>query len=133
MFRTILIALIALIAAMPPTQAAPEKLILGHIGVSGSTLEWTATAVITEIERWQPGRFAIENKGGSTLGGEVDIWEGVKLGTVDLAIVTAAANENRDLTDTEAKAFDDGKTEVRSLDRQIERAEFLAEDERRSL
>lgn len=91
MFRTILIALIALIAAMPPTQAAPEKLILGHIGVSGSTLEWTATAVITEIERWQPGRFAIENKGGSTLGGEVDIWEGVKLGTVDLAIVTAAA------------------------------------------
>lgn len=90
MFSKILIALAALIAVMPLAQAA-QNLILGHIGVSDSSHELAATTVITGMERRLPGRFRIENKGGSTLGGEVDIWEGVKLGTVDLAILTAGA------------------------------------------
>lgn len=90
MFSKILVALTALLAVMPLTQAA-QNLILGHIGVSDSAHELAATTVITGIEHRLPGRFKIENKGGSTLGGEVDIWEGVKLGTVDLAILTAGA------------------------------------------
>jgi Phage capsid family. len=49
------------------------------------------------------------------------------------AIVDTAKNDNgRDLTADEAKTFDDGMAEVRSLDSQIQRAEFLAEDERRA-
>ena len=90
MFRNILVALLALLAVTPLTQAA-QNLILGHIGISDSAHELAATTVISEIERRLPGRFRIENKGGSTLGGEVDIWEGVKLGAVDLAVLTAGA------------------------------------------
>ncbi|WP_374322175.1 phage major capsid protein [Brevundimonas sp.] len=48
------------------------------------------------------------------------------------AIVKTAQTDNRDLTDAEAKTFDDGRAEIRSLDQQIQRAEFLAEDERRA-
>lgn len=49
------------------------------------------------------------------------------------AIVTAAQNDNgRDLTAEETSAFEAGMAEVRSLEKQIERAEFLAEDERRA-
>lgn len=48
------------------------------------------------------------------------------------AIVATAQTENRDLTETETRTFDEGRDEVRSLDAQISRAEFLAEDERRA-
>lgn len=48
------------------------------------------------------------------------------------AIVKTAQTDNRDLTEAEAKTFDDGRAEIRSLDQQIQRAEFLAEDERRA-
>ena len=48
------------------------------------------------------------------------------------AIVDKAANESRDLTSDEATSFDIGQAEIRTLDQQIQRAEFLAEDERRS-
>lgn len=48
------------------------------------------------------------------------------------AIVTKAENDNRDLTAEETQAFDAGQAEIRTLDQQIQRAEFLAEDERRA-
>lgn len=44
-----------------------------------------------------------------------------------------ATNDNgRDLTADESSTFEAGQAEVRSLDQQIQRAEFLAEDERRA-
>lgn len=50
------------------------------------------------------------------------------------AIETRAANENRpELNEAEIAEFDTGMTEVRSLDTQIQRAEFLAEAERRAV
>lgn len=49
------------------------------------------------------------------------------------AIVDKANNDNgRDLTADEASSFDSGQAEVRALDQQIQRAKFLAEDERRA-
>ncbi|MGQ2971829.1 phage major capsid protein [Brevundimonas mediterranea] len=49
------------------------------------------------------------------------------------AIVDKATNDNgRDLTPDESSTFEAGQAEVRSLDQQIQRAEFLAEDERRA-
>lgn len=47
-------------------------------------------------------------------------------------LVDAAGKENRDLTADEAKQFDDLKAEERNLSKQIERAEYLAETERRT-
>jgi HK97 family phage major capsid protein len=48
------------------------------------------------------------------------------------ALLTKAEAESRDLTDTESQAFDSHKTEIRSLDTQIERAEVVNELERRA-
>lgn len=48
------------------------------------------------------------------------------------AIQTRAANESRDFNDNEATDWSAGETEVRALDTQIQRAEFLAESERRA-
>jgi HK97 family phage major capsid protein len=49
------------------------------------------------------------------------------------ALITKAESESReDLTDTEKAAFDSLKGEIRSLDQQIERAETVAELERRA-
>lgn len=47
-------------------------------------------------------------------------------------LVDAASKESRDLSADEAKQFDDLKGEERALSTQIERAEYLAETERRS-
>lgn len=48
------------------------------------------------------------------------------------SLVDAAASEGRDLSADEQKQFDDLKAEERSLAGQVERAEYLAEVERRS-
>lgn len=48
------------------------------------------------------------------------------------AALQKAESESRDLTDSEKAAFDSLKDEVRSLDAQIERAEVVAELERRA-
>src|SRR5690554_1464974 len=48
------------------------------------------------------------------------------------ALVDAASKETRDLSADETKKFDDLKAEERALSTQIERAEYLAETERRS-
>jgi hypothetical protein len=46
-------------------------------------------------------------------------------------IIAKATSENRDLTDVEQGAFDAGKVEIETLERSIERAEYLADIERR--
>jgi HK97 family phage major capsid protein len=48
------------------------------------------------------------------------------------SLLAKAESENRDLSDTESQAFDSAKAEIRSLDQQIERAETVAELERRA-
>lgn len=48
------------------------------------------------------------------------------------SLVEKAANDSRDLTADETKQFDDLKAEERNLSKQIERAEYLADTERRA-
>src|SRR5262245_46730706 len=48
------------------------------------------------------------------------------------ALVTAAANENRDLNDSEQAAFNSGKAEIERPERDITNETFLAEAERRA-
>lgn len=48
------------------------------------------------------------------------------------AMLAKAESENRNLSDTESQAFDSAKAEIRSLDQAIERAETVAELERRA-
>lgn len=46
--------------------------------------------MVAKLEKRMPGRFKIDHQAGSSLGSELDIWEGLKLGTVDIALLTAA-------------------------------------------
>jgi len=66
---------------------AEQKLTLGHTGVGVSPTLFAANAFVAEIKRRLPGRFTIDDRGGSTRGGDVNIWEGVKVGAIDMAIL----------------------------------------------
>lgn len=84
------LSLAALILVTSFAHAA-QSVTVGHIGVSESANAIVAEAFITQLEKRLPGKFKIEEKGGSTLGGEADIWEALKLGTVDFAVLTAGS------------------------------------------
>lgn len=73
-----------------PAQAA-QKVTVGHIGVNESANAIVAETFIAQLGKRLPGKFNIAEKGGSTLGGEADIWEALKLGTVDFAVLTAGS------------------------------------------
>lgn len=55
-----------------------------------------------------------------------------KLAALHAIETRAASDSGRDLTEAETSEFDAGMGEVRSLDTQIARAEFLADAERRA-
>jgi len=82
----VMAAILLLLAGMSGTQAG-QKLTLGHTGVGVSPTLFAANAFVAEIQRRLPGRFAIDDRGGSTRGGDVNIWDGVKVGAIDMAIL----------------------------------------------
>lgn len=85
MFR--ILSLIALLLAALPTAQATQKLTVGHTGVGISPALYAANAFSAELNRRLPGRFNIDDRGGSTRGGDVNLWESVKVGAIDLAIL----------------------------------------------
>ncbi len=84
------ILLIGVLLGATSLAQAAQSLVFGHIGTTAAHLN-AATSFMAQIDRHLPGRFKVENKGGSSLGGDLDIWEGVKLGVFDLAMMTSAA------------------------------------------
>jgi tripartite ATP-independent transporter DctP family solute receptor len=81
------IAVIFLLLGGMAGSHAGQKLTLGHTGVGVSPTLFAANAFVAEIKRRLPGRFTIDDRGGSTRGGDVNIWEGVKVGAIDMAIL----------------------------------------------
>jgi tripartite ATP-independent transporter DctP family solute receptor len=79
---------IALVLVASTTQAA-QILILGHNAPPGGPHSIGAKVFAEELERRLPGRFEIDEKGGVTLGAEPDLWDAVRLGTIDLALLTS--------------------------------------------
>lgn len=79
-------AIFLLLAGISGAQAG-QKLTLGHTGVGVSPTLFAADAFVAEIKRRLPERFTIDDRGGSTRGGDVNLWEGVKVGAIDMAIL----------------------------------------------
>ncbi|MTJ83569.1 MAG: TRAP transporter substrate-binding protein [Telmatospirillum sp.] len=67
---------------------APQTLILGHNSPPGGPHSIGARVFAEELGRLLPGRFQIDEKGGVTLGPEPDLWDAVRLGTIDMALIT---------------------------------------------
>lgn len=85
--RLWLLASVLLLATLG-VQAA-QILILGHSSPpSGGVHRIGAKVFAEELQRRLPGRFEIDEKGGVTLGADPDLWEAVRLGTVDIALIT---------------------------------------------
>jgi tripartite ATP-independent transporter DctP family solute receptor len=81
------IAVIFLLLGGIASSQAGQKLTLGHTGVGVSPALFAANAFVADLKRRLPGRFTIDDRGGSTRGGDVNIWEGVKVGAIDMAIL----------------------------------------------
>lgn len=86
MSTRIIAALLLLLAGMTHASAG-QKLTLGHTGVGVSPTLFAANAFVADLKQRLPGRFTIDDRGGSTRGGDVNIWEGVKVGAIDMAIL----------------------------------------------
>jgi tripartite ATP-independent transporter DctP family solute receptor len=90
MLKRLIAAVALLLAGITITPAAQNLTIANSIG--GTSPQQTAVdAFVAEIDRLLPGRFTISKKGGSALGGEQDIWEALRLGALDLAIITTTS------------------------------------------
>lgn len=90
MSRGFFVLMALLLSAVPDVQAA-HSLTLANSAGGTSPQQVAANAFALEIERQLPGRFKIDARGGSARGGEVDLWEAVKLGTIDIAIITTTS------------------------------------------
>lgn len=87
-----LICLSALLLATDSFAApAAQNLTLANSVGGSSPQQIAAKAFVAEVERRLPNRFKIETKGGTALGGEADMWEAVRLGALDLAIITTSS------------------------------------------
>ncbi|MFA7240409.1 MAG: DctP family TRAP transporter solute-binding subunit [Sulfuricellaceae bacterium] len=90
MFRNLIVAIALLLVGATTAQAA-QGLVMATSAGGVSPQQIAAEAFVAEVERLLPGRFAISKKSGSTMGGEQDIWQALRLGALDLAIVTTTS------------------------------------------
>lgn len=82
-----IVAVILLLLGGVSAALAGQKLTLGHTGVGVSPTLFAANAFVADLKRRLPGRFTIDDRGGSTRGGDVNLWDGVKIGAIDMAIL----------------------------------------------
>ncbi len=77
---------VLLLGALSSVQAT-QKFTVGHTGVGVSPTLYAANAFTATLKQRLPGRFNIDDRGGSTRGGDANLWDGVKVGAIDLAIL----------------------------------------------
>ena len=75
-------------------QAKARKLRMGYLLPTEFQLGAGAAAMAAEVERRTGGRIQIQQFPDSALGGEVEMLQGVQLGTIDLAFITGAPLPN---------------------------------------
>ena len=97
--RTILLAGATLAASGVARRAAAalprvRKLRLGHVLPVGSQLGAGATAMAEEVARRSCGRIEIEQFPDAALGDEIDMLEGVQLGSIDLVFISGVGLPN---------------------------------------
>ena len=86
-----LVATAALLLAGVTVAPAAQNLTIANAAGGTSPQQTAVDAFVAEVDRLLPGRFTISKKGGSALGGEQDIWEALRLGAIDLAVITTTS------------------------------------------
>jgi TRAP-type transport system periplasmic protein len=92
-------ALLAVLAASPPltASAAPLELKLGHVGEPGSLFALSAAEFARVANAKLGDRAKVVVFGSSQLGGDKELLQKLKLGTVDLAIPSTVMSSEVDL------------------------------------
>ena len=84
--------LTAVFLLSPLSVQAAQILIVGHSAPPSGGPHRIGTQVFAEeLQRRLPGRFEVDEKGGVTLGADPELWEAVRLGSVDIALITNIA------------------------------------------
>src|SRR5512146_292628 len=83
---TTLCAVAALAFAAPASAQAPIELKLGHVGEPGSIFQISADEYAKRVNQKLAGKVKIVTYGSSQLGGDKELIQKLKLGTVDMAV-----------------------------------------------
>lgn len=89
------IALAALVVS--PARAAPQELRLGHVGSPGSLFDLSAQHFAALANAKLGDRYKVVVYGSSQLGGDKELLEKLKLGTVDFALPSTVMSSQVDL------------------------------------
>jgi tripartite ATP-independent transporter DctP family solute receptor len=90
-----LLALTVLFA--PGAEAAPQELKFGHVGEPGSLLARSAEEFARNVEKSMGDKVKIVVFGSSQLGGDKEMLQKLKLGTLDLALPSTVMSSEVDL------------------------------------
>jgi TRAP-type transport system periplasmic protein len=92
----VLAAALALTAALPRASAAPVELKLGHVGEPGSLFALSAAEFARVANAKLGDRYKVVVYGSSQIGGDKELLQKLKLGTVDLAIPSTVMSSEVD-------------------------------------
>jgi tripartite ATP-independent transporter DctP family solute receptor len=94
---TLCAALAALAFAAPAAAQAPIELKLGHVGEPGSIFQLSADEYARRVNQKLAGKVKIVTYGSSQLGGDKELIQKLKLGTVDMAVPSTVMSSEVDL------------------------------------
>lgn len=90
MLKSLIVTTTLLLAAITSAMAG-QNLTIANAAGGTSPQQIAAEAFAAELERLLPGHFKVSQKGASAMGGERDLWEALRLGALDLAIITTTS------------------------------------------
>ncbi|WP_299819885.1 TRAP transporter substrate-binding protein [uncultured Jannaschia sp.] len=85
-FKTTFVAMAALVSLAGPLAAQERTLQLGHLANEDNSWHQASVRFAEEVERLTDGRIAVEVFPNESLGKEIDLINGMQLGTVDMTI-----------------------------------------------
>ena len=91
------VAVAALSAIVPAHAQAPVELKLGHVGEPGSLFQISADEYARRVNQKLAGKVKIVTYGSSQLGGDKEMIQKLKLGTLDMAVPSTVMTSEVDL------------------------------------
>jgi TRAP-type transport system periplasmic protein len=91
------IAAAALVAVAPAAAQGPIELKLGHVGEPGSIFQISSDEYAKRVNQKLAGKVKVVTYGSSQLGGDKELIQKLKLGTVDMAVPSTVMTSEVDL------------------------------------
>src|SRR5665647_416136 len=90
-------AIVAVLAALPSLATAQTELKLGHVGEPGSLIGAAADEFASRANAKLGGKYKVVVYGSSQLGGDKELLQKVKLGTIDMAEPSTVMSSEADI------------------------------------